>query len=83
MDVPQLILIAIVTALAVAAIAWFGPRSKQWRTNDGRPTEEAAPLRTLTDGGEDDEADLRPDERHDPEPEDDYRQNPPPEGPDS
>lgn len=76
MDIPQLILIGLVVALVAAALAWFGPRAKQWRTNDGRPTEEAKPFQTLPD--EDDsvfDAEREVDE------DDDYRQSPPPEGP--
>ncbi|CAN5809118.1 hypothetical protein BH23ACT5_BH23ACT5_08070 [soil metagenome] len=76
MDIPQLILIALVVALVAAALAWFGPRAKQWRTNDGQPTEEAKPFQTLPD--EDDDAF---DDERDFEGNDDHRQAPPPEGP--
>ncbi len=79
MDVPQLILIALVVALVVAAITWFGPRAKQWRTNDGRPTEQAGPLQPLSE--EEDEL-IDPSADTDRlETDDDYRQEPPPEGP--
>jgi hypothetical protein len=43
MELYQLILLGAVVALVVAAIAWFGPRSSQWRTHDGHPTETATP----------------------------------------
>lgn len=75
MTIPQLILIALVVALVAAALAWFGPRAKQWRTNDGQPTEEAKPFHTLPD--EEDTFDAEREVAGD----NDHRQAPPPEGP--
>lgn len=49
MEVPLLIGLGVVTALVVAAIAWFGPRWRQWRTHDLKPTKAAEPFDTLPD----------------------------------
>ena len=48
MEVYQLILLGLAVAAVLAALAWFGPRMSQWRTHDGRPTDEAKPGESLT-----------------------------------